>query len=156
MVENEKKRTTAVKNLTTVASTIENILSDLSSCEVFQPAAKNQTETCNKVKDVEPNIPVKLPVIPHVIKISFKEVIGNFEAKQALYENVILPLTISDIAKVKIFSGEPSSLSSAPDRYFFFSYSSSPYYRYSGWKWECDALRSCRDRQDYHVPSSCL
>lgn len=37
--------------------------------------------------------------------ISFEDVIGNEEAKQALYENVVLPLTISDEIKLRIFSG---------------------------------------------------
>lgn len=119
MVENQNKRATTVKKLTTAAAAIENALSDLSSCEVLQSVAKNQTETCNKTKDVEPNVPIKQAVLPHVIAITFKEVIGNFEAKQALYENVILPLTISDVAKVKIFSGKSSPSSSASNGSLF-------------------------------------
>jgi SpoVK/Ycf46/Vps4 family AAA+-type ATPase len=111
VVENQKKRAATVKNLTTAAAAIENILSDLSQSEVLQSSAKNQNETCKTTKEIEPNIPVKQAVLPHVIAVSFKEVIGNFEAKQALYENVILPLTISDVAKVKIFSGTTSLLS---------------------------------------------
>jgi SpoVK/Ycf46/Vps4 family AAA+-type ATPase len=113
VVESQKKRATVVKNLTTAAAAIESILSDLSPYEVLQSVAKNQTEACKVIKEKEPNFPLKQAVLPHVIAISFKEVIGNFEAKQALYENVILPLTISDVAKVKIFTGKTSPISSA-------------------------------------------
>jgi SpoVK/Ycf46/Vps4 family AAA+-type ATPase len=119
VVENQKKRATTVKILTTAAAAIESILSDLAPCEVLQSAAKNQTETCKVIKEIEPNIPLKQAVLPHSIAISFKEVIGNFEAKQALYENVILPLTISDVAKVKIFSGKTSPFFSASHRIIF-------------------------------------
>ena len=57
------------------------------------------------LKNSESEKQKKTTAINTRMSISFKDVVGNYEAKQALYENVVLPLTISDDAKVKIFSG---------------------------------------------------
>lgn len=119
MTDARKKGATTVTNLhitqlRTAAAAIENILSDLSACDILKSEAKIQTEANNKTKDIEPNIVVVKQIVPaHAISISFKDVVGNDEAKQALFENVILPLTISDVAKVKIFSGKVFKISIA-------------------------------------------
>lgn len=101
-----------VDQLLTAAAAIENILSELSAME----AARQETDEHvvarskregnleaskkSKVKDASPVISKE-----ERIPISFNEVVGNLEAKQSLYENVILPLSISEATKVRVFSG---------------------------------------------------
>jgi hypothetical protein len=80
----------------------------------FSPITQNQTpsiSTYQNKKDKQDNNDKSLESNTQMIKIdlkkgiSFEDVIGNFDAKQALYENVVLPLTVSNETKVKIFSG---------------------------------------------------
>jgi hypothetical protein len=102
-----------VDQLLTAAAAIENILSELSAME----AARQETDehVVARNKKVEDHAESKnskncdaSPVISKEerIPISFNEVVGNLEAKQSLYENVILPLSISEATKVRVFSGD--------------------------------------------------
>jgi hypothetical protein len=43
--------------------------------------------------------------IPHQTIASFSDIIGNDTTKQALYENIVLPLTLSVKIKRQIFAG---------------------------------------------------
>ena len=101
-----------IDQLLTAAAAIENILSELSYIE----AAREETteHVIAKNKKGESNIDLKnsskIDTSTEINKeerlsISFEEVVGNLEAKQSLYENVILPLSISESTKVRVFSG---------------------------------------------------
>lgn len=98
--------------LMTATTTIENILVNLSAADKSALEYREQytvqlkrgiKESRNAV--LSENIDSKSTAVSKTAPISFNEVVGNTEAKQALYENVILPLTISDLTKARVFSG---------------------------------------------------
>lgn len=112
-----------IMQLIVAATAIENILSDLAVVEELNASksdnsneSNSQTGVLQKSKQdlnsAQPTTP--LPSIKKTI--CFDDVVGNHEAKQALYENIVLPLTIDNQTKVKIFSGKYDSFS-----YFCFS-----------------------------------
>lgn len=104
-----------VDQLLTAAAAIENILSELSAMEAARQetdehvVARNKKEVNHSDSNIsKSNDASPVPVISKEerIQISFNEVVGNLEAKQSLYENVILPLSISEATKVRVFSGD--------------------------------------------------
>lgn len=104
-----------VDQLLTAAAAIENILSELSAMEATRQETDEHVVARNKKeenhaesKNSKCNDASPAPVISKEerIPISFNEVVGNLEAKQSLYENVILPLSISEATKVRVFSGD--------------------------------------------------
>ena len=115
-VEQEKdlstERDPLLFQLSTASAAIENILTVLARAEklrVEDSAAINggshksrQHEVTKSTSDdKQENAPLKTE-----LSTSFKDIVGNYDAKQALYENVVLPLTICDATKVNIFSGK--------------------------------------------------
>ena len=101
-----------VDKLLTAAAAIENILSDLSAIEAARQETNEQVAAkcksgenhldLNHSSCIDPSTEI---IKEERISISFEEVVGNLEAKQSLYENVILPLSISEATKVRVFSG---------------------------------------------------
>lgn len=115
--ESHKGVPSVIKNacllqLMTATTMIENILVGLSAADksASDYHERNTVRFQNSKKDCHDvgvlDITGKKGVaVVKTVPISFNEVVGNMEAKQALYENVILPLTISNLTKVKVFSG---------------------------------------------------
>lgn len=98
--------------LLTASAAIENILSILKHTEklrIEHSAAINgafqKTQQSEFTRSCSDNNQ-ESPPFSRAMSISFKDIVGNYDAKQALYENVVLPLTIGDAAKVNIFTGK--------------------------------------------------
>lgn len=110
-----------IMQLIVAATAIENILSDLAVAEESNICKDaNSNETCRRAEISDPTKQDHnsvQPITPSDSSISakkaicFDDVVGNHEAKQALYENVVLPLTINNETKVKIFSGSYNTIS---------------------------------------------
>ena len=101
-----------IDQLLTAAAAIENILSDLSAIEAARQETNEHVDAKSKngVNHTDFNHLNGVDASTEInkeerIPISFEEVVGNLEAKQSLYENVILPLSISEATKVRVFSG---------------------------------------------------
>jgi SpoVK/Ycf46/Vps4 family AAA+-type ATPase len=98
--------------LVTATTAIENILVNLSAADKSALDSREQytaqLQEGNKDSrnaEISDYVNNKSASVRKTAPISFNEVVGNMEAKQALYENVILPLTISDLTKARVFSG---------------------------------------------------
>ena len=99
--------------LLVASAAIENILLDMARIEkerremstTLSDSNSSHLKNSESEKQKKTRVMETTTAINTRMSISFKDVVGNYEAKQALYENVVLPLTISDDAKVKIFSG---------------------------------------------------
>ena len=99
----------------TATTAIENILVNLSAADKSAQDSREQftvqlrkgnKDSRNADSKIQTdNTDSKSAAVSKIAPISFNEVVGNMEAKQALYENVILPLTISDLTKARVFSG---------------------------------------------------
>jgi hypothetical protein len=122
MNRREKSRSLAIDpqimQLIVAATAIENILSDLAVVEELNASKDDGSNESNSQTEVlmqsKQDLSSTQPITPpsSVKKtICFDDVVGNHEAKQALYENVVLPLTIDNQTKVKIFSGKQDSFS---------------------------------------------
>jgi hypothetical protein len=102
-----------IDQLLTAAAAIENILSELSTMEAARQETNEHVVARSKKDEnlAESKNSKNCDASPVISKeeripISFNEVVGNLEAKQSLYENVILPLSISEATKVRVFSGD--------------------------------------------------
>lgn len=91
-----------IEQLMVLQKMISNLITDLEnkSNNFFNKNIKVE----DKIITEKYNDSNKLSSLPQ-INMNFQEIIGSTEAKQALYENVILPLTLKESSKKKLFTG---------------------------------------------------
>lgn len=115
-VKQEKKLSTErdplLFQLSTASAAIENILTALARAEILRVEDStainggSQKSRQHEVTKTTLDNKQESASLKTGLSTSFKDIVGNFDAKQALYENVVLPLTICDATKVNIFSGK--------------------------------------------------